>query len=84
MDPRNRPALDRAMPGDDVPGGEYREERRTWTVLFGDGEWHPVTVMAWRADRHGRGVVDVEYWDWAELTTRTGSYLADPERMREG
>jgi hypothetical protein len=46
--------------------------------------WHPVTVRAWRRDRRGRDVVDVEYWDPEELTTRVGSYVSDPERMREG
>lgn len=72
------------MPADDVPGGQYREDGRTWLVLFGDGDWHPVTVKAWRVDRHGREVVDIEYWDAGELATRTGSFVVDRERVREG
>jgi hypothetical protein len=82
--PRDRPALERAMPADDVPGGQYRADRRTWLVLFGDGDWHPVTVKAWRADRRGREVVDIEFWDAAELATRTGSYVVDRQKVREG
>jgi len=72
------------MPDDDVPGGQYREDRRTWLVLFGDGSWRSVTVKAWRVDRHGREVVDLEFWDRSELTTRTSSFVVDREKLREG
>ena len=83
-DPRHRPDLERAMPSDDVPGGQYREDGRTWLVLFGDGDWRPVTVKAWRADRRGREVADIEYWDAGELATRTGSYVVDRQKVRVG
>jgi hypothetical protein len=70
------------MPDDDVPGGQYRADGNVWMVLFRDGAWHSVTVKAWRVDRRGRDVVDVEWR--AELGTWSGTYLADPEKMREG
>lgn len=69
------------MPGDDIPGGPYRSDGRTWLVLFGDQAWHPVTVRAWREDHYGREVIDVEWH--AAFSTWGESYIADPERMRE-
>ncbi len=81
-DPRLCPALDRAMPADDVPGtARVPEWPERWLVLFGSGEWHPVRVRAWWTDRHGRRVVQVEWH--ADGSTWEGSYLADPDRMRE-
>ena len=50
-------------------------------MLFGDGEWHPVSVRSWGTDRYGRTTIGVEWHidgeTWGE------SYLAIPERMRE-
>lgn len=80
-DPRLCPALKRSMPGDSVPGGEIRFTRDPWLILFGDGQWHQVEVRAWRKDRHGRVVVDIEWRIQGEMWGE--SYVADAERMRE-
>lgn len=83
--PRNSPALEVALstgtkrPGDHGWRDGNRERR---LLLFGDGQWHPVRVLAWWVDDHGREVVQAEWF--AELSTWHGSYVADPERMREG
>jgi hypothetical protein len=78
-DPKLCPALDRAMPADDV-AGTMRDDGTIWLVLFGDGEEHSVTVRAWRTDRLGRDVVDVEWY--AAGTTWGESYIADLDRIR--
>jgi hypothetical protein len=82
LDPRLRPALGQAKPADDIPGGPFRADGSLWLILFADGGWHPVTVKAWRRDRQGQDVIDAEWH--AELGTWSGTYVADPERMREG
>lgn len=82
--PRNSPALEAAKPGDTTrrDTGWHRDESETgWEMLFGDGEWHPVDVRAWWTDDRGRDVVQIEWR--AELSTFGGSFLADPEKMRE-
>ena len=81
-DPDLCPDLERAHPADDIPGGPYREDGVNWLVRFGDGVWYPVTVRAWRADRLGREVIDVEFF--AGLTDWGASYLADRRRMWDG
>jgi hypothetical protein len=83
--PRNSPALKVALSRDTKRAGDHgwqdgKRERRL--LLFGDGAWHPVEVLAWWTDDHGRQVVQVEWH--AELDTFGESFLADPERMREG
>jgi hypothetical protein len=50
-------------------------------ALFGDGEWHPVTVKARWRDRRGTAVVQVAWTIGGEAYGE--SYLADPERIRE-
>jgi len=81
-DPRLCPALDRALPADS-PGRDpgYRGERSPWLFLFGDHEWHPVTVRARWTDRHGREVVEIEFRAGGD--TYGEAYLAEPEKMRE-
>jgi hypothetical protein len=81
-DPRLRPALERALPADS-PGHDpgYRSGRSPWLFLFGDGEWHQVTVRAWWRDRLGREVVDIQWHIDGDTWEET--YLASPERMRE-
>lgn len=81
-DPRLCPALERALPADDVRGGPYRADGQRWLVLFGDGDWHPVTVRAWRKDRYGRDVIGIEWH--AALETWGESYVAEPGKIREG
>lgn len=84
-DPKLCPDLERALPRDALeagdPAAEYRRDRSPWEFLFGDGEWHRVTVRSWRLDKLGRQVVQVEWR--AESSTWEGSYLADAEKMRE-
>jgi hypothetical protein len=81
-DPRLRPALEVARPADS-PGHDpgYRSDRSPWLFLFGDGEWHQVTVRAWWRDRLGREVVDIQWHIDGDTWEET--YLASPERMRE-
>lgn len=82
-DPRKCPALERALPADDLPGSTHVPgwpERRL--VLFGDGEWHPVSVTAWRRDREGAVVIDVEWY--ADGSGWSESYRYDGERVRKG
>lgn len=81
-DRRLNPDLERALPADsdnDPPG--YRRGRELREMLFGDGEWHPVTVRAWWRDKSGRLVVQVAWTIGGEAYGE--SYLADPERIRE-
>ena len=84
--PRNSPALEVARPGDTTAGldhGWHRDDSETgWEFLFGDRQWRPVDVRAWWTDDRGRSVVQVEWH--AELSTWGGTYLANPEKMREG
>ena len=80
-DPRLRPALERAIPADTVPDDTFRLEGIPCDVLFGDGRWHPARLVARWRDRNGREVVQIEWF--AELSTWTEEYLADPEKIRE-
>lgn len=82
-DPRRNPALELAIPADS-PGdsGTHRSARDPWEMLFGDGQWRSVQVVAWWRDKYGRWVVQVEYHVQGE-GTHDEMYLADPERMRE-
>lgn len=81
-DPRLRPALERALPADDVPGPTtVLDWPERVLVLFGDGEWHPVNVLTRGADRQGREVIGVDWFAGGE--TWTESYVADRTRMRE-
>lgn len=84
-DPKLCPALEVAKPGDDPrpgdPAAEHRSDFSPWEFLFGDGEWHPVTVRAWWLDKLNRQVVQIE-WSingetWGE------SYRVEPEKVRE-
>jgi hypothetical protein len=73
------------MPGDALPPGVddgYRPVGEACMVMFGDGLWHPVTLVAWRRDRLRRWVAQLQWH--AEGGTWTESYLHDPERLREG
>lgn len=59
-DPRLCPALDRALPADDVPGSTVvLDWPERVLVLFGDGEWHPVRIRSWCEDNRGRTVAHV-------------------------
>lgn len=80
-DPRECPALEVALPVDDVPNGTWAADGSPCEVLFGDGSWRLVTVVARWEGRHGRGVVQLEWH--AAGTTWGGVYVADPERIRE-
>lgn len=80
-DPKLRPALERALPADDVPGStRVLPWPERWLVVFGDGERHLVWVRARRTDRLGRETVDLEWY--AAGSTWTESYLAAPAKMR--
>lgn len=68
-DPRECPALERSLPSDAIPDGTYRAEGIPADVLFGDGEWRQVTIVARWDDRHGTG--------WSE------AYLYDAGKFRE-
>ena len=80
-DPRLRPALERVPPADDNVPGNSRPDFTTWLFLFGDGDWHPVTVKMWRRDRFGREIVDVEWH--ATGSTWSETYVVSPDKMRE-
>lgn len=80
-DPRYRPALERALPSDTIDNGTWKGEGIPASVLFGDGEWHEVTIVARWSDRHGREVVQLSWH--AAGTGWSESYLADAERIRE-
>lgn len=82
-DPRLRPELERALPADDVPGtSRIPEWPELYSVLFGDGEWHPVHVRSWSRDRQRRTVIGVEWHIGGE--TWGESYLYDTAKVREG
>src|ERR1700733_1071044 len=83
--PRNSPALEVALSRDTTrrDTGWHRDESKTgWEFLFGDGQWRPVDVRAWWTEDGWRDVVQI-YWT-AEHSTWSGSFLFDPEKMREG
>lgn len=81
-DPRLCPALDRALPGDSGGHAGYRPDANApWDFLFGDGQWHRVSVRAWWLDRLDRQVVLIEWH--AAGSTWSETYLASAEKMRE-
>lgn len=85
FDPRLCPDLERALPGDALPAGEdgHRDGgRRLCEVLFGDGHWRWVVLIAWRRDRLNRWVAQIEYT--ASGSTYTESYLYDRKKVRKG
>lgn len=82
-DPRLCPALERALPADS-PGRDpgWRDGLGLpWRFLFGDHEWHPVSVRGWWTDRRGREVVQVEWH--ADGSTWEETYIVDWSRMQE-
>jgi hypothetical protein len=81
-DPRLCPALERALPDDDVPGStRVLDWPEPWKVLFGSGEWRTVRVRQRGRDVRGREVIGVEWF--AEGEAWSGSYVVDSERARE-
>jgi hypothetical protein len=73
------------MPEDAIMSGTgdgYRHVGEVCEVLFGDGSWHPVTLLSWRRDRLGRWVAQVEWF--AAGGTWTESYLYSPGKIRPG
>jgi hypothetical protein len=81
-DPRLRPALEVARPADDVPGSTHvLDWPEPWLVLFGSGEWRTVRVRQRGRDVRGAEVIGVEWFIDGEAWS--GSYVADPEKMRE-
>lgn len=80
-DARFNPALDPAAPTDAAPGRNV-SVHDPWRIEFGDGRWRQVTVRAWRQDRFGRDVIDIEWWT-PEAGAYTGAYVADRKLMEE-
>jgi hypothetical protein len=80
-DPRLCPVLERALPADFAPSAEIRHASERWLILFGDNHWHPVLVRAWRQDRFGRDIADVEWH--AAADTWAEAYVVDLDRMRD-
>jgi hypothetical protein len=81
-DPRQHPALERAMPADTPRGddGSWRADDTMWEVEFkGGAGWRPVTARAWWRDRFGREVVQM---DWYAGEAWSGAFLADWSMMR--
>ena len=83
-DPGNSPALERALPADADPHGEYREVPcgSVAEVLFGDDTWRVVDLREWQRDRRGRWRCQLEWYDGT--TVRGGWFVYDGEKMREG
>ena len=79
-DPKLRPALE-VVPPTDAGAPGYRHDRTLYEFLWGDGEWHTVTIRGWRKDARGRQVVDVEFH--AAGGTWSESYLYDPAKVRD-
>jgi hypothetical protein len=80
-DSRECPALSEALPSGDAGNGSWHADGSPWLLLFGDGSWRLVTILARWLDRHGREVVQAEWR--AAGTTWTGAYVADPGKIRE-
>lgn len=59
----------------------WRADFSPWEFLFGDGDWHPVTVKAWWLDKSGRQVVQIE-WSIAGETWGE-SFRFEREKARE-
>lgn len=88
--PRNRPALERALPGDFTGA---RADRVTfpdpviipepWSVQFGGHahEWHQVAVRYRWYLPDGREIVNIE-WSVSGMR-QTETFFADPARMRK-
>jgi hypothetical protein len=79
-DARLCPALERALPGDSIDYTDYRVVRELREVLFGDGDWHPVTLRAVWRDRGGRWVAKLEWSIGGE--TWTEALLVDEKKDR--
>jgi hypothetical protein len=80
-DPRECPALERALPASIPDGSEYRRSGVIASVLFGDGSWRDILVKAWLRDDRGRWVMQCEWSSGGERWMET--YIYDPERVRE-
>ena len=84
-DPRLRPGLEVARPGDLKPGStRVCDGPEPWSIQFGGEakEWHDISVRAWALDVRGREVIDVEWFTpgggaWSE------SFVAVREKMRQ-
>lgn len=81
-DPRENPSLKRALPADTVANGTRAADGNPAEVLFGDGSWRLVTIVARWDDRHGRPVVQLSWH--AAGTGWSESYLYEAEKVREG
>lgn len=80
-DRRLNPDLERALPADSTQTRDYRIVREVWEVLFGSGEWRPVTVRAAWKDRRERLVIMLE-WSIAGESWR-GAYLWAAGKVRD-
>lgn len=70
------------MPADADPRSDHEDADDPRLVLFGDGRWHPVMLLARQRDRQGRERVLLE---WSAGGDRWEAwYLADREKVREG
>lgn len=81
-DSKLRPALERVKPDDMRPGSsEPVLFPEPWKILFGDGEWHDVSVTGRAAATGGREVIQVEWSARGELWT--GWYFAAGAKMEK-
>jgi hypothetical protein len=79
-DPKLCPDLERVQPGDIRPGSsEPVLFPEPWKILFGDGEWHDVSVTGRAAADGGREAVQVTWSARGELWT--GWYRVDRAKM---
>jgi hypothetical protein len=76
------PALERAMPGDAVPGSTIPEDSEA-EVLLQDGSWVWCQMIGQRKDRHGRWCVGIRWYASASTGGREGWFLFDPARIRQ-
>lgn len=82
-DPRLRPDLEVARPGDIRPRStRVSVAPEPWSIRFGGStrEWRNVSVRAWATDTRGRDVIDVEWH--VNGDTREESFVAERAKMR--
>ncbi len=80
-DPRDRPALEEALPSGGIRDGTWHADGSPAEALFGDQSWRLVTIVARWEDFRGRPVIQLE-WS-AALTMWGGAFVVVPERIRE-
>jgi hypothetical protein len=80
-DPSREPRLDRAVPGDAVPGSTISEDTEA-EVLLQDGTWIWCQLIGQRKDWHGRWCVGIRWYASPSIGGREGWFVLNRRYIR--